>query len=141
MSNREILFKAKREDNGEWIEGYLYKKMESVFIIGVNSGNSDWDSVSGYCYTNDESLDVWPACKVIPETVCQYTGLKDKNEKKIWEGDKLGDKGAYVIWDKRLCCWAFAFPNSEDTTPLFFDNNFKDMPYKVIGSIHDEEKK
>ena len=66
---REILFKAKRIDNGEWVEGYLYRLSEqhNPFIMLKNR--------CGLGYEVDE------------KTICQYTGLKDKNGKKIWEND------------------------------------------------------
>ena len=66
MSKREILFKAKRIDDGEWVEGYLWSKR----TIGC---------ISPCGHTEEIVID--------PETVCQYTGLKDNSGNKIFEGD------------------------------------------------------
>ena len=75
---REILFKAKRKDNGEWVEGYLVKcrtSEEEVYAIK--------DTVY---HVNDGIINLIP-CVVDESTICQYTGLTDKNGNKIWEND------------------------------------------------------
>ena len=66
------LFKAKRFDNGEWVQGYLIYSFTGVPII-----------VTEY----DHILMLVTRYEVDPKTICQCTGLRDKNDKLIWEND------------------------------------------------------
>ena len=72
MKTESIKFKAKRRDNGEWVEGDLMKESYGARIIEHTSKADNWVAVS-------------------PSTVCQFTGLKDCEGKEIWEGDIVHD--------------------------------------------------
>lgn len=86
------LFKAKRTDNGEWVEGALvYDGRDKLYRIITEINYS-----TGTCLTTDN------APRVDKSTICQCTGLKDENDKLIWENDIIRCKvgTAKVIWDK-----------------------------------------
>lgn len=90
MENR-YLFRGKRKDNGEWIQGYLYGIWERRYIL--------WGM------TND----IPNMVEVDPETVCQCTAMPDKNKKLVFEHDIVGgsDERAFyeIIWNQEDMCW------------------------------------
>ncbi len=118
---REILFKAKRIDNGEWHEGFYWNDYPIV-VEGYKRGR-EWkhyikDSDSG----SDEDF------QVDSSTVCQYTGLKDKNGVKIFEGDELKTKYGSIFSDKDMFEYhLWAYRNSMSFTTV-----------EVIGNLHDK---
>lgn len=86
------LFRGKRIDNGEWVGGYL------SYPFCTKNGNESY-----YFYTKD-SLDFFCRCVVDASTICQCTGLKDKNGKLIWENDIANCMDAeccgYISWNE-----------------------------------------
>lgn len=77
---REILFRGKRIDNGKWVEGYY-----------VHQDKNHWVNES-YRIIRDDGFNF----PIVPSTVGQYTGLTDKNGRKIFEGDIMRNAGNVV---------------------------------------------
>lgn len=81
--NREILFKAKRKDNGEWVEGYYVYCRKRRYILQILNKEIGFD----------ERENEW--IEIDPGTICQYTGLTDERGQKIWENDICNRKEKY----------------------------------------------
>ncbi len=136
---RNILFRGKHINTGEWIEGnYEYYHKPKKYIISNP-------------YTGETK-------GVIPETVGQYTGLTDMNGKKIFEGDicqvvyldrQLNSNGKHydvenvmieeVVFEKGTCCFKITFEDIALYRPIGFEiyEKQKIKYFEVIGNIHD----
>lgn len=141
MAEREILFRGKLKDKdewiGEWIEGiycpcswdlYMRRVEKPRIIILSNKGKTDG---------------LWR--EVIPETVGQYTGLIDKNDKRIFEGDivkvtytssdgETRTETTLVKYDEIDCCF---YPMRWNERCEWCDYSTEIKEIEVIGNIHD----
>lgn len=143
---REILFKAKRLDNGEWVTGYICKYPSAVQIGDC----SPW-YIQVPPADPDDNGGVY---NVDPETVCQFTGLTDSDGKKVFEGDilKFFEKNEEYEWTAQVefgnpngtytWGWQLVWMGGEKPNPgilLWFDMEEGGAYSKVIGNIHDKE--
>ena len=120
---REILFRGKRVDNGEWVEGFYACVLDTHYII-----TGRFDSLTNGIINSE-------AYKVDPSTVGQFAGLTDKNSTKIFEGDIVNYNGepGYVGFDKENAEFLIFF--SKWTAG--FDSIYCDRNAEVIGNVYD----
>ena len=141
---REIKFRGKRADNGEWLEGYYQclPNKNYASITGINAKGA---------------MEGW---RVIYETVGQFTGLHDKNGVEIYEGDvvlitehytqevketlgalvtMLMTRKYEVFWNKTK--WSIrCLEEAVAIDPPVFDLPTENVTYEVIGNIHEGEQ-
>ena len=127
---REILFRGKRLDNGEWIEGHIIQYEDRRARICESHTDI-------FCYEKDRSIIQTVAHEVDPSTVCQYTGLKDKNGKKVFEGDiiKKTNKGRHPQIFTANIHTHFCVNEEVYYSPC--DHFTECCEYEIIGNIHD----
>lgn len=146
------LFKAKRLDNGEWITGNL---IQNPFFKGVRSWISSEQEDKMRLRSISRTQALWSSIEVDSSTICQCTGLKDKNGKLIWENDIVRFKHEKFDFDdglepfERTC-----LPNKKEykrnyvvefcNTPTHYGLRFRNgsiwfMVHKMTVVMHDTE--
>lgn len=135
--NREILFKAKRRDNGEWVEGSLINTKKGVaYIIRSKSKAFIPKGKNIICSAECYEID--------PDTICQFTGLADKNGQRIWENDivQAWSEGSNAIGKviRRVDGLYIMYPayQKKEFWGLYPNKNGK-TTVEVIGTIFDNE--
>lgn len=114
---REILFRGKRVDNGQWVEGYYYPGFQDTSISFILCKHD------GIVY------------EVLPETVGQFTGLFDKNRKRIFEGDIVKSEYNSELFSVKYLDGSFVGDNSDFEFGIL--SNFELTRSEIIGNIHD----
>lgn len=131
------LFRGKRIDNGEWVIGNCIDDgvTGQVFIHTIGNSVNESDKIG------EEGCLQFVAFEVAPATICQCTGLKDKNGRVIWENDIVmtvydGNEHIYqVVWDESEL--DFKATNGKEN----YKSNFEYLPccdeIEILGNCFD----
>jgi uncharacterized phage protein (TIGR01671 family) len=146
---REILFRGKRKDNGEWVSAFSIMKsmIDGEWVLYVGASRDAWmDLDKHYNLVNAETLADCLFYSVHPETIGQFIGLVDRNGTKVFEGDILRPWSSYHESYGEPCVVEYGASNCSccDGVYGWYLNNgdirdldTKNTWYEVVGNIHD----
>jgi uncharacterized phage protein (TIGR01671 family) len=143
---REIKFRGKRKDTGEWVFGnYIKRNLDGIPQYYIYDNQWDETEIDGYCDDDDAKIYLKDCfIEVIPETVGQFTGKQDRNSSDVFDGDIVKPQttklytptkeeiGA-VYWDEKEA--GFMIHWLDDDSRLGISEFFRGV--EIIGNIHD----
>ena len=135
--NDRYLYRAKRTDNGEWVEGNLIHAKKDYYIC-----ENPYECMNEYSSLNGQSYGFGGFKFVDPSTICQCTGAPDKNGKLIFENDIVRDDNGNIykaLWRDRYYQFSWICVNS-DKLPIGAKWDFwsiRNYEIEVIGSTID----